>query len=254
MIIGGSFGYRLLRWISPNATRGGCRESVYQERNKLEALLGEKVWKQVSSKSVIDFGCGIGKEAIEIAKRGAERVIGIDIREDLLKLARASAAQTGVANRCTFSKTITEKADVIISLDAFEHFQDPDEVLRVMGRSLLPGGHVFISFGPPWLHPLGGHLFSVFPWAHLIFTEKALIRWRSEFKTDGAKRFCEVEGGLNQMTIRRFEKLVQASEFRFVAFEAVPIRKTRYFHNFLTREILTAIVRCELVLKATSSC
>jgi hypothetical protein len=57
---------------------------------------------------------------------------------------------------------------------------------------------------------LGGHLFSVFPWAHLIFSEQALIRWRSDFKSDGATRFSEVAGGLNQMTIRRFERLIAA--------------------------------------------
>jgi hypothetical protein len=36
--------------------------------------------------------------------------------------------------------------------------------------------------------------------AHLIFKERALIRWRAGFKTDGATRFGEVAAGLNQMT------------------------------------------------------
>jgi hypothetical protein len=39
----------------------------------------------------------------------------------------------------------------------------------------------------------------------VIFSEKALIRWRSTFKTDRATRFSEVAGGLNQMTIAKFE-------------------------------------------------
>ncbi len=52
-----------------------------------------------------------------------------------------------------------------------------------MNTLLQPAGEVLVSFGPTWYHPLGGHLFSVFPWAHLIFSEKALIRWRSTFKT-----------------------------------------------------------------------
>ncbi|MEP6741917.1 MAG: hypothetical protein ABJB61_05415 [bacterium] len=109
---------------------------------------------------------------------------------------------------------------------------------------------VIAAFGPTWYHPLGGHLFSVFPWSHLIFTEKALIRWRSDFKTDGAARFSEVEGGLNQMTIRRFERLVAESEFTFLEFEAVPIRKLRPLANRLTCEFLTAMVRCKVIPKA----
>jgi hypothetical protein len=106
---------------------------------------------------------------------------------------------------------------------------------------------VFASFGPTWYHPLGGHLFSVFPWAHLVFSEAALIRWRADFKTDGATRFSECAGGLNQMTIRRFERLVRESPFQSRMLEAIPIRKLRSVHGGLTREFTTAIVRCRLV-------
>ncbi|GEM_PF-858911 len=35
-------------------------------------------------------------------------------------------------------------------------------------------------------------------WAQLIFTEKVSIRWRSDFKSDGAAQFHEGESGLNQ--------------------------------------------------------
>ena len=132
-------------------------------------------------------------------------------------------------------------------MDAFEHFGDPAGILGIMNALLQPTGEVLVSFGPTWYHPLGGHLFSVFPWAHLIFSEKALIRWRSAFKTDGATRFSEVAGGLNQMTIAKFEKLVATSPFKFASLELVPIKKLRSFHNRFTREFTTAVVRCRLV-------
>jgi len=51
------------------------------------------------------------------------------------------------------------------------------------------------------------------------------MRWRSEFKTDGATRFQEVAGGLNQMTIHKFEGLVADSPFRIATMELVPIRR-----------------------------
>ena len=134
-----------------------------------------------------------------------------------------------------------------VSIDAFEHFANPAEILRMMNKLLQPMGEVLISFGPTWYHPLGGHLFSVFPWAHLVFSEKALIRWRSTFKTDGATRFSEVAGGLNQMTVRKFEGLIRGSTFKLINLELIPIRKLRPFHSRLTREFTTAIVRCRLV-------
>src|SRR6267142_1082240 len=139
-----------------------------------------------------------------------------------------------------------ERADVILSIDGFEHYDDPEQVLRVLRRLLKDDGRVFIAFGPPWLHPLGGHLFSVFPWAHLLFTENALIRWRSDFKSDGATRFSEVAGGLNRRTVRRFRSLLERCDFAVERFEAVPIKRLRALSNVLTREFVTAMVRCEL--------
>jgi SAM-dependent methyltransferase len=246
-IIGGTLGYRILRRVGGHGGKRRCGGDAYLRRNKLETLLGPNVWDEIRGRTVIDFGCGEGAEAVELAKRGAASVTGIDIRENVLERARAAAAAAGVADRCTFTTATTGRADVIISIDAFEHFADPAAVLRAMRDMVTPDGCVLASFGPPWLHPLGGHLFSVFPWAHLVFTEGALIRWRSDFKTDGATRFGEVEGGLNQMTITRFHRLVEESPFRFATFEPVPIRRVRWLHNPVTREFFTSVVRCKLV-------
>ena len=209
--------------------------------------MGPGFFAEIAGKMVIDFGCGEGDDSIEMVRRGAGRVIGIDIRNDVLNVARQKADEERIGPQCSFGTSTNELADVIVSVDAFEHFSDPAEVLRVMDRLLKPSGEVLISFGPTWYHPLGGHLFSVFPWAHLLFAEEALIEWRSTFKTDGATRFGEVAGGLNQMTIARFEALVAGSPFRMDSLELVPIRKLRRFHNRLTREFSTSIVRCRLL-------
>ena len=79
-----------------------------------------------------------------------------------------------------------------------------------------------------------------------MLKEKALIQWRAQFKNDGAGKFSEVEGGLNQMTIRRFEGLLKRSSFAVEQFELVPIRRLKSLHNQFTREFLTAVVRCTL--------
>jgi SAM-dependent methyltransferase len=241
--------YRILKTISPGPP-DCCSGCAYEGKSKLAVLMGDGFFSEIAGKVVIDFGCGEGDDAIEIAGRGAKRVVGIDIREDVLEEARRRALQAGVQNACSFVSAASELADVIVSVDAFEHFADPGGILRAMDALLQPAGEVFISFGPTWYHPLGGHLFSVFPWAHLIFSEKALIRWRSTFKTDGATRFSETAGGLNQMTISRFEELLAHSPFQLASLELVPIRKLRWFHNRLTREFTTAIVRCRLVKRS----
>jgi len=238
--------YRILRGISPGAP-DCCSGCAYQGKSKLEVLMGREFLAGIQGKTVIDFGCGEGRDAVEMATGGARRVIGIDIREDLLQSARERARQAGVEDVCLFASSTEETAEVVVSVDAFEHFADPAEILRIMHSLLGPAGEVFVSFGPTWFHPLGGHLFSVFPWAHLLFSEKALIRWRSTFKTDGATRFSEVAGGLNQMTIGKFESLVAESPLKFAGLELIPIRRLQPFHNRFTREFTTAVVRCRLV-------
>ena len=224
-----------------------CSRSACEGRSKLAILMGDGFFPKIAGKVIVDFGCGDGADAVEMAANGAKQVIGIDIRENVLQPARQKALAAGVQDTCAFATSTRQLADLVVSLDAFEHFADPAEILQVMNSLLLPAGEVLVSFGPTWYHPLGGHLFSVFPWAHLIFSEKALLRWRSEFKTDGATRFCEVAGGLNQMTIAKFEDLVAASPLKLVTLELVPIKKLRRFHNRFTREFMTAIVRCRLV-------
>jgi len=244
-LIGGDLGYRILRVIAPRepAYMAG---TAYAGRSKGEALLGAGVWQEITGKTVIDFGCGTGAETIELAQRGALYVCGIDINDRYLDEARASAAKVGCKN-VSFTRIPAEPADVIISIDAFEHFGDPAGVLVAMAQMLKPGGRVLVSFGPTWYHPLGGHLFSVFPWAHLVFSEKALCRWRSHLRSDGAQKFSEVEGGLNRMTIGRFEKLIDSSPLRMERLETVPIRSARWLHTHFSREFLTSVVQCRLV-------
>lgn len=238
--------YRILKSISPGEP-DCCTGAFYKGQSKLAVLLGEEFLGRIAGKVVIDFGCGEGTEAVEMARRGAKCVVGLDIREDSLYTARQKASAAGVQNICRFEASTQETADIIVSVDAFEHFEDPPSILRTMNSLLRPGGELLASFGPTWCHPLGGHSFSVFPWAHLLFSEEALLRWRSTFKTDGATHFGEVTGGLNQMTIGRFEKLVADGSFQLAQLELVPIRRLRRLHNRWTREFTTALVRCRLV-------
>ena len=246
-VIGGQLGVRMLNYASRNGTVGAFPDiaTAYLEKSKIEVLFGPGIWRDIRDKDVLDFGCGPGAEAVEIAERGARRVIGLELRQKWINASIALAAARGVADKCWFGKTWEEPVDVILSVDSFEHFADPAAILRKMRSLLKPTGCVIASFGPTWYHPLGGHIYSVFPYAHLLFSDAALVRWRSLYKTDGARTI--EESGINRITIRRFEKLVAESPFKFAGLEIVPIRRLKSIANRFTREFTTATVRCRLV-------
>ena len=249
-ILGGPIGSTLLKAYAGNGVKIGVAEATsYKGKSKLEMLLGKEFLKAIPGSVVIDFGCGTGEQTLEMAQHGARKAIGVDIQERYLAIGRKKAEKQGLSGICEFVVEPSENADFIIAMDSFEHFDDPDAVLATMHRQLKSDGAVIASFGPTWFHPYGGHLFSVFPWAHLMFTENVLLKWRSGFKSDGATRFNEVEGGLNQMTIRRFKKIVARSPFELETFKAIPIRKLKWLANPLTQEFTTSIVRCKLVPK-----
>ena len=237
--------YELLRRIRPTDPPY-LAASAYEGRSKLEALFGDLVG-EVSGRTVVDFGCGDGLEAVELARRGAKRVYGIDTNTACLDMARWQANHAGVSHSIELSAETPANvfADLAISVDSFEHYADPAAVLRLLHGLLRTGGVLLVSFGPPWRHPYGGHLFSVYPWAHLLFSEAALVRWRDGRRDDRPGSFAEA--GLNRMTVKRFERLAHESAFDVEVLDAVPIRRARRLHNRLTREFLTSTVRARLV-------
>ena len=74
--------------------------TAYDGLSKMEVFFGPQIWRDLADKTVIDFGCEAGIEAIDMAQHGVGRVIGLDIREEPLKMARDAAKKAGVDNSC----------------------------------------------------------------------------------------------------------------------------------------------------------
>jgi 2-polyprenyl-3-methyl-5-hydroxy-6-metoxy-1,4-benzoquinol methylase len=219
--------------------------TVYDGRSKIETLLGKELLSSVKDKVVIDFGCGYGFQSIELAQAGARRVIGLEISPDCLAAAPENARKAGVAERCEFRESTGEQADAVVSLDCFEHYEDPAAILASIRNLLKPGGALLVSWGPPWYHPRGMHLNELPPWTHVFFAEEAVLRWRQLMRGGTATTYSQI--GLNQMTVSRFEKLAGLSGMRIESLKVVPIRPLRLIHNRWTREFTTSIVQSKLV-------
>jgi len=102
---------------------------------------------------VVDLGSGAGADALISARRVGPRgtVIGVDMTDEMLELARRSATEAGVTN-VRFVKGYIEElplpsgsVDVVISNCVINLAADKAKVLAEAARALRPGGRLAIA-------------------------------------------------------------------------------------------------------------
>jgi len=100
---------------------------------------------ELQGKSVLDFACGEGRMATQMALLGA-RVTGIDISPELIELAKRRAELDCVDRRVDFraenileSSPAQEAFDFIVCTDALHHV-DLSHVVPILCRCLKAGG------------------------------------------------------------------------------------------------------------------
>lgn len=88
--------------------------------------------RDLSGKSVLDIGCNAGFYSIEMRRRGASRVLGIDSDERYLAQARLAAEVLGYSDEVEFEKldvydvgAIGEKFDLVIFMGVLYHLRHP---------------------------------------------------------------------------------------------------------------------------------
>ena len=121
-------------------------ENTPRQVDAIESMLGV-----ARPSRVIDLGCGHGRHANELARRG-HSVVGLDLVEGFLERARAEAAAEKLdatfvrANLCAFD--IDAKFNFAICMfDAFGFFDDASQLegLRCAWRALQPGGRLLLD-------------------------------------------------------------------------------------------------------------
>lgn len=92
----------------------------------------------VRGRQFLDVGCGSGLYSVELARRGAARVVGLDIAENMIDFCRRSAQQQQYDKSCTFLQTDLlayepeSTFDVSIGIGLFDYISDPLPVLKKM--------------------------------------------------------------------------------------------------------------------------
>lgn len=103
-------------------------------------------------KKILDLGCGTGNLAIILKKRGYD-VVGLDLSEKILDVARQKAEREGLVIKFVQGDMrqieIEQKFDAVVSVGTFEHLLTDDDVRRTLKgvwRSLVEGGLFIFKF------------------------------------------------------------------------------------------------------------
>lgn len=191
-------------------------------------------------KMVLDAGCGLGGKTVFYGNRGCKEIIGVDMDETHIELAKAYAVEKNAPN-CTFQIESLENMsfesntfDLIFLNGVLEHVRRDimKPALGELRRVLKPGGKVLIEF-PPWTSPYAAHLYDVIyiPWCHYLFSDETLINATNQLgppERDGDLSYTEHFMELNRCTIAEFRKMVTDLQYEIVDIDLIVLRKKEF--------------------------
>jgi ubiquinone/menaquinone biosynthesis C-methylase UbiE len=126
------------------------RESRDREED-CKTLLG--ALKLKPGDTVCDLGCGNGFYSVKIAKLVGKRgrVIGVDIQREMLGFLKDKAAEEKLGNIEPVLGTVIDpklkpgSIDLVLLVDVYHEFSNPEEMLAAIRRSLKPTGRVALA-------------------------------------------------------------------------------------------------------------
>ena len=131
--------------------------SFGQNRRWRRAMVGH-----VGGARVLDVASGTAGVAIELAGRGARRVVAVDLTEPMLRRGQGNVAAAGLTGRVDFTLGQAERLpfrdscfDGLTFTYLFRYVDDPQATLEELARVVRPGGTVaslefFVPPGPWW--------------------------------------------------------------------------------------------------------
>ena len=182
-------------------------------------------WIGVSdAKTVLDIGCGAGRAGEWYRRRGASRVVGVEVEPHSAALAAAIYDEVHVEPIETALDRIDGTFDVILCADVLEHLVDPWSVVRRLRERATPQTVLVVSIpnvryvGALWRIAFGRRGFDyeergIFDQTHLRWFTRANIaamltdggwepeRWAGPVRSFGARV-------LSKLTARRAQEWI----------------------------------------------
>ena len=207
--------------------------------------------QMVTGKRILDFGCGMGFQALALARQCGCSVVGVEANEATFLRAVAMSEAERMPKSFLFfvrelHKEMMGEFDIVISQNSFEHFEDPCGILTQMKNLIKVSGKILITFGPPWFAPYGSHMhyFCRVPWINLLFSDETVHRVRSYYRNDQSKPY----EGLNRMTIAKFESIIRDCGMLQEMVHYTCVKRMNFFSKIpLLRELFINQVNAVLI-------
>jgi 2-polyprenyl-6-hydroxyphenyl methylase/3-demethylubiquinone-9 3-methyltransferase len=138
------FAARAQDWWNPS----GAFKTLHEINGLRVGYIAERA--ELEGARVLDVGCGGGLLSEALAQRGAT-VLGVDLAQASLDVARAHAAERGVAieYRCVDVEALASERpasfEVVTCLEMLEHVPEPRRVVAACAALLAPAGAAFFS-------------------------------------------------------------------------------------------------------------
>lgn len=114
----------------------------------LEQPAMQKLLPDMAGKNVLDLGCGYGHNCLDFARRGAARVVGVDISEKMLAVAVKESVDPKIEYRnmsMSDVETLGETFDVLYSSLAFHYVEDFAAFAKTLSAITNKGGTLLFS-------------------------------------------------------------------------------------------------------------
>ena len=166
------------RRYPPKPVPGATYETSQQKKWAMRVV---QLAKTFHLQNILEVGCGHGVASLFTANAGF-RVAATDIVDGRYPEVRSSSVQFSIGDACTQLPYADHTFDLVYSINAMEHFPDPQAALSEILRVTCPGGILFFAFSPLYYSPWGLHANRRLgmPYPQLLFSEETIQRFVDE--------------------------------------------------------------------------
>ena len=113
---------------------------------KIITHLIDKYFPNNKTTRIADLGCGAGELLLALSQRGFSNILGVDISEEQVNLARMTGVENIVCQNLHDYLSEAEPHDFISMLDILEHFdkQEVVDILSAVHNALVDNGKILI--------------------------------------------------------------------------------------------------------------